>query len=159
MDSDKAAWVAGLFEGEATFVKYVDRLGRARISIVISSVDLDVLRQLERFIPEGAVRGPYRHAAGSVGKQPFWTYRLHARAAVVAVLQQIRPRMGERRTGQIDALLELHAAHPPGMRVHPRPEPDHGTRTRFRRGCRCDECREAENAYQREWKAAKQKRT
>jgi hypothetical protein len=157
MDSDKAAWVAGLLEGEAAFTKYVDRLGRARIGIAVSSVDEDVLRQLERFVPKGAVHGPYAHAAGSVGKQPFWTYHLHARAAVVDVLRQIRPRMSERRTGQIDALLELHAAHPPMPLGPKRVLKAHGTRPRYQQGCRCGSCRAADSAYVREWRAAKRK--
>ena len=28
-----------------------------------------------------------------------------------------------------------------------------GTRTRYRAGCRCDECREAQNTYQKAWYA------
>lgn len=155
MDSDKAAWVAGLLEGEAAFVKYVDRLGRARISIVVSSVDEDVLRQLECFVPDGNVHGPYEHAPDAIGKQPYWTYRLHARAAVVDVLRQIRPRMSGRRKGQIDALLDLHAAKPPQPYGRPRILRAHGTRTRYLQGCKCAECRAAAAAYQRERTAAR----
>lgn len=31
-------------------------------------------------------------------------------------------------------------------------EPAHGTIQRYRRGCRCDDCREANAAYSREWR-------
>lgn len=152
MDSDKAPWVAGFLEGEAAFMKHVDGRGYARIGIAVTSVDEDVLRQLERFIPEGNVGGPYEHAPDSIGKQPYWTYRLNARAAVVDVLQQIRPRMSERRTKQIDALLNLHAAHPPLPMGRKRAElAAHGTRARYQRGCRCGECRAAQATYKRAW--------
>lgn len=33
--------------------------------------------------------------------------------------------------------------------------PQHGTRSRYRNGCRCDDCRHAETAYRREYRKAR----
>lgn len=115
MDSAELAWVAGLLEGEATFAKEVSKRGYACISVIVSSVDEDVLLRLQRFVPAGVIRGPLEHSPNSIGKQPFWTWRLRRRDAVVNLLERIRPRMGERRRQQIDALLEMHALYPPQM--------------------------------------------
>jgi hypothetical protein len=66
----------------------------------------------------------------------------------------LRPLMGARRQGQIDALLEMHAQHPVARNRTPSPA-EHGTRTRYGRGCHCESCHAAENAYQRERRAAR----
>jgi hypothetical protein len=33
--------------------------------------------------------------------------------------------------------------------------PQHGTRTRYRKGCRCDDCRHAETEYRRRYRQAR----
>jgi len=33
--------------------------------------------------------------------------------------------------------------------------PQHGTRSRYRNGCRCDDCRHAETAYRRNYRKAR----
>jgi len=33
--------------------------------------------------------------------------------------------------------------------------PQHGTRTRYRKGCRCDDCRQAETDYRRRYRQAR----
>ena len=35
---------------------------------------------------------------------------------------------------------------------------DHGTRASYNRGCRCDECRKAMNAYMREYQARRRRK-
>jgi hypothetical protein len=37
-------------------------------------------------------------------------------------------------------------------------EPQHGTRSRYRKGCRDECCRSVENAYQRKWRAMRRAR-
>jgi hypothetical protein len=36
-----------------------------------------------------------------------------------------------------------------------RPAPQHGTRSRYRKGCHCDACREAERRYRRQYRRRK----
>lgn len=117
--------------------------------IGVTSTDLDVLEHLQTLIPHSCIQGPYGAARTSYGSKPHWKWVLHARQLVVDLATQLRPLMGERRQGQIDMLLRHHEDHPVARNRTPSPA-EHGTRTRYARGCRCESCRAAENAYQRD---------
>lgn len=147
MDNEDVAWVAGFLEGEADFWKQTSSRGHVRVGVRVTSTDEDVLRDLERLVPHSRIRGPRK--PHSLGKKPEWFWELGLRLAVVDLLGQIRPWMGKRRTVRIDELLAHHASRP-ALRAGLHRPASHGTRTRFGRGCRCGECREADNAYQRQ---------
>jgi len=147
MKSNDLAWVAGFLEGEGFFTRQTSARGYIRVVIGASSVDKDVLERLARTVPHSRVNGPYMPAEGARGKRPVWRWSICVRSPTVELAKQMRPLMSRRRQEQIDALLAHAASRPVGHQ--PRPLPAHGTRARYRRGCRCDGCREAENSCQR----------
>jgi hypothetical protein len=153
MKSDELAWIAGFLEGEGFFLKETSARGYVRVGIGASSTDRDVLERLLRTVPDSRVHGPYMLAESARGKKPVWRWSIRVRTPTVELAKQIRPLMCRRRQEQIDALLAVAASQPVGPR--PRPLPAHGTRTRYAYGCKCDECREAENSYQRRWRQKK----
>jgi hypothetical protein len=152
MESGDLAWMAGFLEGEGFFVRQTSTRGYIRVGIAATSTDRDVLERLRVIVPTSRVQGPYLPSS-SIGKKPSWRWVLNARPLVVQLATDLRPLMGARRQRQIDALLAHHAAHPARKRVY-QPAP-HGTRTRYGYGCRCEECRSTENAYQRARTAAR----
>jgi len=153
MDSDDLAWIAGFLEGEGYFIRQKSARGYIRVGMGATSTDLDVLEKLQRLVPTSRLQGPYTAARTSFGTKPHWKWQFNVRTLVVELAEQLRPLMGERRQGQIDALLEHHATHPV-VRIKTPALAEHGTRTRYRRGCRCEVCRSKENAHQREWRKA-----
>lgn len=157
MKSDDLAWIAGFLEGEGYFLTETSERGYIRVLIGVTSTDLDVLEKLQHLVPEGSICGPYTPAATSFGSKPHWKWRLGARGLVVELSEQLRPLMGERRQGQIDVLLEHHRTHPV-IRNRTPSQAEHGTRTRYGRGCHCDRCHEAENKYQRDRRAIRKAR-
>lgn len=157
MNSDDLAWIAGFLEGEGYFVTETSARGYIRLRIGATSTDLDVLERLQRLVLNSCIQGPYGPARTSYGSKPHWKWVLHARQLVVELAEQLRPLMGERRQGQIDVLLRHHEDHPVTRNRGPSPA-EHGTRTRYGRGCRCESCHAAENAYQRERRAIRKAR-
>ena len=155
MDNDDLAWVAGLLEGDGFFWKQTSRRGYVRVGVGVKSTDEDVLRYLERLIPESRIRGPFEPR--SLGKKPYWHWELGLRLVVIDLLKQIRPWMGKRRTEQIDAVLAHHASRPAVRNAITGHPAEHGTVTRWGQGCRCDRCRAADNAYQREGRCRRAK--
>jgi hypothetical protein len=149
MESADLAWMAGFLEGEGYFVTQTSKRGYVRMRIGATSTDLDVLEHLQRLVPRSCIQGPYGPTRTSYGTKPHWKWILHPRIPVVELAGELRPLMGSRRQEQIDALLRMHASHPAVRNRTPSPA-EHGTATRYRRGCRCESCRAAENAYQRE---------
>jgi hypothetical protein len=152
MKSDELAWLAGFLEGEGFFIKQKSARGYIRVGIAAGSTDRDVLERLTQLVPTSRIQGPYGPGRGSIGKKPYYRWILNTRPLVVELAEQMRPLMGERRRRQIDALLQHHAAHPYIRNRFPAPAA-HGTRTRYDRGCKCEACHAAENAYQRERRA------
>jgi|SRR5450755_242947 hypothetical protein len=152
MKSDELAWIAGFLEGEGYFFRQTSKRGYIRVGIGATSTDLDVLEHLRSLVPHSRIQGPYKPAPPSYGSKPFWKWVLQTRPLVVEMAEQLRPLMGERRRGQVDALLGHHAAHARVRNRTPSPAA-HGTRTRYGRGCKCQECHAAENKYQRDRRA------
>lgn len=154
MNSDDLSWVAGFLEGEDYFLVETSARGYIRVRIGANSTDLDIVERLHGLVPGSTLAGPYKPGQGSFGEKEVWRWTLHARLLVVELAKQLRPLMGERRKGQIDLLLEHHATRPIGRNRYPSPA-EHGTRTRYGSGCKCQPCRIAENTYQRDRRAAR----
>ena len=112
MNDQEVGWVAGIIEGEGT-IECRSNPSKAgtkwhpRLEVV--STDEDVVARLHRMVG-GHINGPYapraRVAGGDhYGTKAIWRWRLSTDAAVVGLMEQIRPLMGERRGAKIDAAL------------------------------------------------------
>ena len=151
MKSDDLAWLAGFLEGEGAFNCETSGRGYRRIRIAVTSTDRDVVEHLTRIVSGSRFNGPYAPSNGSLGKKPTYRWVLAIRPLALDLAKQLRPLMCERRQEQIDVLLAHAVAHP-ALRTVGAPAL-HGTRIRYARGCNCEACHEAVNAYQRDRRA------
>lgn len=152
MNNHDLAWIAGFLEGEGVFSTHISSRGFCKIRISASSTDADVLEHLTSLVAGSHVYGPRMPHAHSLGKKPFYVWVLQIKPLAVDLATQLRPNMGERRREQIDKMLADAAAYPVVRNRNVRAE--HGTTTCAWRGCPCRPCREADNRYQRERRAA-----
>lgn len=87
------AWAAGLFEGEGTIVAGGKRERRVGLALVMT--DEDVVRRFGGVVGFGHVTGPYDR-----GHKPTWHWHCRSARDVEAVLGQLLPYLGARRTAK-----------------------------------------------------------
>lgn len=115
------AWLAGLLEGEGSFVLTNNPRCRdvGRPYVTVDMTDEDVIRKCCAIAGMGHVYGPYRRQAP---RKEIWSWKvtqqLHAYALMVAIYQW----MGERRQASIREVLTVWLnrerktpASPPGF--------------------------------------------
>jgi hypothetical protein len=108
------AWVAGLIEGEGSFI-VTGRSGRpngCRARVQMQSTDHDVLVRLRETIGTGVINpvGPRAGHGAAGARKPCWGYALNAMRDVIALMRQLYPHMGLRRRAQIDTALAAFPA-------------------------------------------------
>lgn len=102
-----AAWLAGLLEGEGSFLFPSPSCYPSQVGVSLQMTDEDVVARVGRLI--GAT---YRR---SIPPNPAWspTFIIQVRGRrALSVMQAILPFMGERRTARIRALMQ-HIVHLP----------------------------------------------
>lgn len=97
MSPVQVAWLAGLLEGEGTFVS------KRRPHIAVAMTDQDVVQRLLDWTGLGRIH--------SVGRQkdhhkPAWIWTVRRRAHIQHLVRLVRPWLGERRGVAADALLQ-----------------------------------------------------
>lgn len=98
MSPTVVGWVAGLLEGEGSFIV---TKGRGLPRVQMQSTDNDVIARLREVLGRGYVTN-----VGIRGtRKQVWGYSLAGLYDVESLLLQIRPLMGARRKGQIDNVL------------------------------------------------------
>lgn len=142
MTEAECAWVAGLLEGEGcfTFGPEGNRVNSKRIRqlrITCAMTDLDVIEKLHRIVGMGSVQPGSIRDKRRLHAKPIWIWGASRRVDLVALLQAIRPHMGQRRGSRIDELLSYANENPliyGGPLIH-------GAPRCYRAGCRCAECK------------------
>lgn len=99
MTPEEIAWVAGILEGEGCF--HVKRNWYNQPSITVDMTDEDILLRLAKFTEIGRVYGPYEGV-----NKPKWHWKVQRINDCIALCNAVLPWMGERRTEQINSLLE-----------------------------------------------------
>lgn len=89
------AWCAGFYEGEGTVIYGATHSGPLRVKI--SSTDRDVLDLMRKRSGIGGVSGPY--PPKGFGRKPFFVWAANG-AAAVALLREMLPLLGERRSAR-----------------------------------------------------------
>jgi len=100
MDESDLAWLAGLLEGEGSFMKgppSESNLPRMRVQMT----DADVIERAAHLMGVSAVSVK----AAQVGWKDSFVAQVKG-AGAVSLMRLLQPRMGQRRRGQIDAALE-----------------------------------------------------
>lgn len=151
---DKLNWLAGLIEGEGSFVVGKVREGHRvpRIVIAVPMTDRDVIHRVLSETGVGRVNGPYFNKKPS---KPYYRYVLCQNRYVYALAAKLHPLMGDRRKGQIEKLARAYCES-----VDYRYRmPEHGLNSYRRRKCRCDICVDAMRSSSRKYKAARREKT
>lgn len=96
-------WIAGLLEGEGSFITGGPTQPNRAI-INLSMTDEDVVRRAAKLMG-GTVNGPYPGSKSHY--KPSWLARLCGRPAIV-LMERLHPHMGLRRQGQISGVLAAY---------------------------------------------------
>lgn len=113
------AWLAGLLEGEGSFMWHMPSP-----TISLHMTDRDVVERVSLIFGR-RLRGPYRHK--NPKHKPYWCASLGGPKAL-ELMTTILPRMGERRTKQINAVIDTYLAYSPPTRVGFAGKPFHRAR-------------------------------
>lgn len=137
------AWLAGLLEGEGTFVVHHEPARERRrasvvIRIAVHMTDRDVVERVRDIVGLGTV---LRRPPSKPHHKETFRWAISAKAPTLKLMQTLRPHMGERRAAQIDRCIQAVAANG-GIHVRVR---NHGE-TLYRNGCRCEVCFNAKSA-------------
>lgn len=110
LSSTEVGWIAGLLEGEGSFILSPSRrLPRVQMQ----TTDHDVLLRLSSVLGAGSVTD----VGSRQGRKFVWNFALSAMRDVEALLLQIYPLMGKRRRLQIDLLLGAICERDEAMRT------------------------------------------
>lgn len=109
MQIQDVAWVAGILEGEGTFIVTKKRLVSGNKSlgtrIAVTMADEDVIRSLQSKTGLGTVYGPYDKGKHNLGSKLLCTWVVGKRQDVEDLLLVVLPFLHERRS--IAALKQL----------------------------------------------------
>lgn len=123
MSDPEVAWLAGILEGEGSFMCWVTNRGNRTVRISMGSTDIDVLERVAEVVGVGTVRA-IKPQYNKFGKKPIWHWHIARKADVRALSQLLRPWLGERRRQQVDAILAATDSirpQPPGYCVNGHP--------------------------------------
>ena len=98
MSPEQTGWVAGLIEGEGSFVSQTHANGRSYLGCKASSTDEFTARQLQGFAG-GHVYGPYQPKRGP--RQPVWTWQVWEAAAYDALVCAVWHLLSPRRQARV----------------------------------------------------------
>lgn len=98
---DSLAWLAGLLEGEGSFLLVKGRWPKVQMA----TTDEDVARRARAIAGCGNVWGPY--VPKNPKHKPTWLFYVSNQRHAVRLMRAIRPWMGERRTEVIDGVLAV----------------------------------------------------
>ena len=144
---ENLAWLAGLMEGEASFV--VTGNYYPKFCIQLNMTDEDVVKKAHLIGGMGLVSGP--HIQKNPKHKPFWTWKIHRRNHCYALCCAILPWMGERRSNRIIEFMKYFAT---SGRLYWK----HGTRYGYEQGCRCGDCKSAHASRHRQMRANRKAR-
>src|SRR6478736_3891833 len=96
---EELLWLAALLDGEGCFT-----LNGEYPNVVLCMTDEDTVRLARTRSGVGSVTGP--HIPRSPKHKKFWRWKVARRAEVFGLCKAVKPYMSERRTAQIQLLLE-----------------------------------------------------
>lgn len=98
MDSLQCAWVAGVIEGEGSFV-LADKFPRIRVTMT----DLDVLERVLLWTGVGTLAGPHRRGQ----YKPYWVWTVSRGDDFLWLAEKIWPHMLGRRSERLEEMMAI----------------------------------------------------
>lgn len=111
-------WLAGLLEGEGSFLK-APPSRRSGVQVSVEMTDEDVVRRAADLLGSSVVACKARRAWW----KPSWRTCVRGHRAIL-LMKTLRPLMGQRRQGQIDSAIASYDANEPWARRVNRKIPD-----------------------------------
>jgi len=90
MDPCDVAWLAGILEGEGSWV----RKGKDRVSVQVAMTDRDIVYRLRKITGVGNIFGPYKREAHH---KELWVWSVGAINHARDVTDKVLPYLGQRR--------------------------------------------------------------
>lgn len=111
MTDTETAWLAGLLEGEGSFLSWKQKDARSGnrtdvVRIQMSTSDKDVLVRAAEIVGVGRVK-PLPYHPDRLGKKPMWIWTVQAKADVRELALRLLPWLGSRRSQQVARIVEL----------------------------------------------------
>lgn len=103
MTAVQIAWMAGIIEGEGTFVASLRRGKRKYPSMTVRMTDEDIVRRLHEFTGVGAFGAM---AVRGMMTKPAYTWKVSRKADFAEICRIIQPYMGIRRSEQMHRVLK-----------------------------------------------------
>jgi hypothetical protein len=97
MTSEQVAWVAGILEGEGSFVS-----GKAA-GITVTMTDLDIIRRLQQVTGVGRIHPTTRRKNHH---KDAWIWAVRRRIHIRQIVNAVLPWLGERRSAAARNLLD-----------------------------------------------------
>ena len=151
-------WFTGILEGEGCILYAMKKTPAgedyAGYRISINMNDKDIVKRLHDAVPGSKMSGECDHGKNHKPNwSTFYRFNIHKRNIVKDVLIAMLPILGERRAKKAMEVLSIMEKYPP------LPKWRHGTRQGYERHkCKCDLCREANNARHRVQRAKRKAR-
>lgn len=141
MDTNQIAWIAGILEGEGSFIIRHDQ---NFIVITCSMTDEDIIDRLALF--SGIGNKNIKQASQPHHKIQY-KWSVSKRRDIEEFLPLILPYMGKRRSNKIIEVMQWLQDHPRQRQENGQVK--HGTVSKYSYGCRCDLCRRGESEYRK----------
>jgi len=98
---ESLAWLAGLLEGEGSFV-----VNDTRPQITVDMTDEDVIRRCHEIAGVGHVYGPYARQRSTTGpRKDLWSWRVSQQLHTYALMVALYPWMGQRRQEKMREIM------------------------------------------------------
>lgn len=115
-------WAAGLFEGEGCISISKGSGGRAYPVLCLASTDLDTLQRFHEAIGHVGTLWSYARKVKAAHHKPLWEWRMRGHDDVSALLDRLKPFLGQRRSARAEEVLRMSgkslAAFPNQSRRH-----------------------------------------
>lgn len=138
MSEIEIAWLAGLFEGEATFGFQSENVRPKRVRITIAMTDKDVIRRVYETLGSGYFNENSPRVRED--RKPLWIVSLGSQKDCKDLMQLFSPHMGERRLAKFEELIKHIDENP--LAWNRGEGGNHGSWRRMRK-CDCKLCKQA----------------
>ncbi len=99
MSSDQIAWLAGIIEGEGSFLVK----GHRAATIQVVMTDRDIIDRLVEITGVGRIHG---YAPAKAHYKQAWDWRVRRRAHIIFIIDAVMPWLGQRRATAAQRVLD-----------------------------------------------------
>lgn len=108
MTDIELAWLAGLLEGEGSFIEFLEtRNKKWRCKIYLKMTDLDIIERVQYLTGMGSICTAESPSKPSHYKKA-WQWQVQSIPEAIKLMEMLLPLMGQRRSEKITTILEYY---------------------------------------------------